>query len=547
MVLYFIFLYCYNRDMKKFIVIIVTTLIIGLVSMSGFSANAAVVKKYNVSTEKIADDDNGSNEQIPAVDNSEDDSLPSKYSSAELGYTSTVKSQIGDTCWAYSSMSTYESLLLKNGLFYGDFGVDGLDLWGSNRSDGTGWQRDVRNGGYTSISVGYFTSWNGPLTYEDETPRFGANGVRFYNSGDRSEIKKAIMRTGAVTANLNYNSTGRSLDRNSFYIDNSVTYISGHSVSIVGWDDNYSKDNFTGSYKPLNDGAWLCKNSWGEYDSNIGGYLWISYEDYYFLNSEYFDEGFSIENFQEIKEDDHIYQNEEFGATYEFENSDDYKQTFFNVFDFSKNGNVLDKVTFETLTVGADYSVYYVPLNSEEKPVQDRSKWTKLSSGTVDYRGYICADFDDFVISRNKAAIAVELDNERNRSGCTIGVCEWLRSDITQEMIFINSSRRGDSFIEYNGQIIDVMDYYLEAYNDEIGGTFVIKAITDKTTITNIKGDVNLDEKININDVTLIQQYLVGLGKTFYADHITNADFNCDGVININDATAIQIRLATGQ
>ncbi len=50
-----------------------------------------------------------------------------------------------------------------------------------------------------------------------------------------------------------------------------------HGVLIIGWDDNYSKDNFYYE-KPENDGAWLVLNSWG---SNWGnnGTAWISYED----------------------------------------------------------------------------------------------------------------------------------------------------------------------------------------------------------------------------------------------------------------------------
>lgn len=44
----------------------------------------------------------------------------------------------------------------------------------------------------------------------------------------------------------------------------------------VGWDDNYSKDNFI--KKPTQDGAWLVKNSWGT--NNVeNGFYWISYED----------------------------------------------------------------------------------------------------------------------------------------------------------------------------------------------------------------------------------------------------------------------------
>ncbi|MBP5177063.1 MAG: hypothetical protein ILP02_00590 [Clostridia bacterium] len=36
-----------------------------------------------------------------------------------------------------------------------------------------------------------------------------------------------------------------------------------HSVSIIGWDDNYPKENFLADHRPAGDGAWLIKNSWG--------------------------------------------------------------------------------------------------------------------------------------------------------------------------------------------------------------------------------------------------------------------------------------------
>ena len=55
-----------------------------------------------------------------------------------------------------------------------------------------------------------------------------------------------------------------------------------HAITIVGWDDNYSKDNF-GTYKPSSNGAWLCKNSWGSNWSK-DGLFYISYEDVPNLN-----------------------------------------------------------------------------------------------------------------------------------------------------------------------------------------------------------------------------------------------------------------------
>ena len=52
-----------------------------------------------------------------------------------------------------------------------------------------------------------------------------------------------------------------------------------HSVSLVGWNDNYPKTNFSDNGRmPENNGAWLCRNSWGP-DCAENGYFWISYED----------------------------------------------------------------------------------------------------------------------------------------------------------------------------------------------------------------------------------------------------------------------------
>ena len=36
-----------------------------------------------------------------------------------------------------------------------------------------------------------------------------------------------------------------------------------HVVTIVGWDDNYPKENFLPDVPPKGNGAWLVKNSWG--------------------------------------------------------------------------------------------------------------------------------------------------------------------------------------------------------------------------------------------------------------------------------------------
>jgi C1A family cysteine protease len=47
----------------------------------------------------------------------------------------------------------------------------------------------------------------------------------------------------------------------SFYDNQNTT--TNHATLIIGWDDDYSRDNF-GIAKPTKNGAWLCRNTRGE-------------------------------------------------------------------------------------------------------------------------------------------------------------------------------------------------------------------------------------------------------------------------------------------
>ncbi|WP_165248777.1 lectin like domain-containing protein [Adlercreutzia sp. ZJ141] len=76
-----------------------------------------------------------------------------------------------------------------------------------------------------------------------------------------------------------------------------------HAVTIVGWNDEYSKDNFltseqvSGATPPPCDGAWIVKNSWGsesgtfpnKFNWGDDGYFYLSYFDQSINNVESFD------------------------------------------------------------------------------------------------------------------------------------------------------------------------------------------------------------------------------------------------------------------
>lgn len=61
-----------------------------------------------------------------------------------------------------------------------------------------------------------------------------------------------------------------------------------HAVTIVGWDDNYSVENFLEDKQPPADGAWIVRNSWGE-DYGNDGYFYLSYYDQTICMPESFD------------------------------------------------------------------------------------------------------------------------------------------------------------------------------------------------------------------------------------------------------------------
>lgn len=471
--------------------------------------------------------------------------LPESYSSKDLGYCTSVKTQTGNMCWNFASISTYETALLKNGWFSEDLDPFALDKWGSTRENGEGWIREPTQSGTTLIPIGYFTSRSGPVEVGKDNIKTVVNAVSYYDKGDDKLIKQAIMRTGSVEANFLSDSYAYSKNNEAYCLSDPIVSNTGHSVSVVGWDDNYSKENFDGNYIPQNDGAWLCKNSWGPNNNAIGGYLWISYEDYYLFSSEMFDQSFAIENIEQLNPEETLYQNEQYGATYSFSYIKDSDIVYFNVFDFSENGNILNKVIFETTSLGAEYKVYYSPVDSKGVPINDQKKWQLLKDGTVNYNGFICVDTDKTIIPKKKGAIAVEINTDVAKYKVTnnIGVSEWLRESDTKQMRFMDTCKSGNSFVTYNGKIVDVRDYYINELDDEIGGTLVIKAVTNGKIDTNINGDVDFNETVNINDATLIQKHLAKFDTLNY-NNIQNADFNGDGKVNINDVTVIQKKLA---
>ena len=237
------------------------------------------------------------------------DPLPSYYDLREHEVNITVKNQAnGGSCWSFTSLESLESsILLNTGIYYDLSENNQKNIMALYSKDG--YHIFPNDGGYNSMFLGYLTGWLGPVlevndTYDDYdtvSPLLDSivrvqdvYGVYRSNKTDNDDVKRAIMKYGAIYTSMMYDDSYRNKDTNGYY------YIGGganHAVTVVGWNDTYSRYRFKPSTPAPGDGAWIVKNSWGD-DWGDKGYFYVSYYDSMFLrtstNTSDFPESFVV-------------------------------------------------------------------------------------------------------------------------------------------------------------------------------------------------------------------------------------------------------------
>jgi len=265
--------------------------------------------------------------------------LPAKYDLRDVdgkNYIAPVKFQNPwGNCWAFATMCSLESSAMKNGATDVNLSEKALTWYAMSLQGGAGTAEDMKegihitsiiglddsnhykSGGTYNIATAQLATWNGSSTTEQvpfqnasgktQTGTIAGKEVTYYapdgtwglddshlydqayhlqnaqsistEIADIAAAKQALMNNGSLFTSFcvadsgspYYNSTTHAM-----YTDTATDPT--HGVSIVGWDDNYSKTNFNEGHQPENDGAWIVKNSWSDVWGD-NGYFYLSYED----------------------------------------------------------------------------------------------------------------------------------------------------------------------------------------------------------------------------------------------------------------------------
>ncbi len=277
-----------------------------------------IPRKYNIPLDMLYEDEEETNtfsskvqkivQFVKGGPDNEEEEIPAYFNLREI-IEIPVKNQEGyGLCWAFASIRSLETNLALHG--YGDYDFSEMHVAYIEKNGFAEPINDESGANFSEFNH-YLTNNYGPVL-EEEAPYRNYEEEEFdyiYNLESkayltektidfptvdkvyteytdeeitlfRNKIKKHIMENGSIYAVIDGDAI---TDKNSMAtLYNTTDYIN-HAVSIIGWDDNYSKYNFLDKNEnhPNANGAYIAVNSWGGEGDGIDrlDLIYISYED----------------------------------------------------------------------------------------------------------------------------------------------------------------------------------------------------------------------------------------------------------------------------
>ncbi len=238
-----------------------------------------------------------------------DMSFPSAFDLRKTGQITGVRNQgARNSCWAHSILASAESYLLakENNADLSEWHLVYMSYWNDDTFEPDGLGIIYDQGGWDFLGINTLSQWFGPVYEADvpyETEQFEtmtddelleirskaayhlqdaylATNFEETQTNDcaisRDVLKSLVWSGHALSVSYFADSKYTNEETGAYYCDYEIN--ANHAVTLAGWDDSYSRENFNEDYRPEHDGAWLIKNSWGP-DFGKAGYYWISYED----------------------------------------------------------------------------------------------------------------------------------------------------------------------------------------------------------------------------------------------------------------------------
>ncbi len=373
--------------------------------------------------------------------------LPSRYSIQDDIDVNIYNQGQTNSCWIYAANSMVETTRTKEQQEDFTYGVSYVE---ENISNVFNMKKE--QGGRPDIILSFYTNGYGPLTNETKQidTQIGdyvllstiykstdSNGNKIYNDGKyteeqvitiRNKIKQHIKEHGAVVAPMYTNVEKGALqyfnestletygNSDAYYCDYNFKYegtndiLPDHQITIIGWDDNYSKENFNEAHRPKNDGAYIVLNSWGDKFSD-DGIFYISYEDTYIESDVY-----GISNVDD-KDYDNLYQYDENGLVDYISIENIEMEYGANVFTRKTSEPELLTEVSVANKIETQYEIYVNPSSGD----LDFDELIKVADTDILPTGMHTIEIDkEIILTGDKFAIVVKYknDSKENNSSC---------------------------------------------------------------------------------------------------------------------------------